>query len=1248
MKKAFLFFMTLFLVVWGALIIYKFNHYQFQRQWDWLNYAIMGETPAEQELFSKKNKEQWLKNVVGNKVAKMKVYFNNQAYLRKEVYETRENAPQTETALANLETIYQKKFKKELSPEKSFQLQELYLTKAIDAKGRKISLTSYELQSLKEIFQENDQSVDTLELKQIREIFEGKKVKLMPVEELKAFPSYKNFQAVLNLEKEINDGLQKVTTLTTSRIDEIRTELSSLSKKYGWGKSPISVIDKFLLFLLITYLFFIAYQYFFKEQSSVNLILRPWQVLGFYLSFIYLAFNFGYGENIAGINKLFIGESDFLLIQWSFISKIFLILLMYAILTLPALGIGTYVLQKLKFHFENVLTYFLFSLGLGFGGIILGALVLGMSQAWNIYAVLIFFLLVSGLFYKQIWFWLRTFVSQQFNFKTPYFSFKIFCVFVLGVFLSIAVIALLRPIPTGWDALGVYQNTAQLIGQYGYLISGMPFFNWEIIMSLAHVLFGSTMLALFLSFLGMLLVLLALYNFIREFIHKNGGLLAATIYISLPMVQHFSSSDMKIDNALLFFTILALMAFFYWRQSLIVPEPEGGLEEQVKLSSNWSQALFRILGLALFYFFVRLNAAADVAFFPWTLWANSSKGFTGGIEVLFSLTTIGIIIWQIIVFALDFKNFKTSLQKIKKAPLIVGLFLIVALLTVFLTNTGFLINKINSLMTILQNSFQGSVGKIVLISGGLIFALTSFWALFKKVSFLEVLRQYKFLFLAAIFIGLAVGTKLTTIYLIFAILILLAYYFWGFRGALVLFFGEIFALTFVPYGIILNYFFESSHLQQALIFMALALAIIFLLLTIWKFRGAFLRKSAVLILFLIFIALPVLPWMTKNTIETYASNPNPRLSLNAMLYGYNKNEPVLNTKDLDVNFGDCTSSAYDEELQRYIGDADQKAMKYLRLPWNMTMNLTSKIDPKSGDYKRTVQGLYINISFIFLIIVPFVLFILSRVYRNKNWALLFMFTILFFWVWILSAGQGVIWYALGGFVGLIGIVIMMVAGPYDFKFTRYILLIIISISFFCTASLRLEKWVNPNLFNYAYGKFSEWDTINSMLPDYLRIKRDMAEVQSKYPDRYYLYRVGTFIRFFIGENDKLIAREDNQLDFFTCLAKGKSDAEIVAMFKKLGFRYIMVDLYTTTIEKDWEGSLHQKFKRFVEFINNSPEVKIVYPKISADLLKKHPQLENQTDIPRIDYNTIEGGIIYTFPKNKVQVRHKGYAFLEIL
>ena len=118
------------------------------------------------------------------------------------------------------------------------------------------------------------------------------------------------------------------------------------------------------------------------------------------------------------------------------------------------------------------------------------------------------------------------------------------------------------------------------------------------------------------------------------------------------------------------------------------------------------------------------------------------------------------------------------------------------------------------------------------------------------------------------------------------------------------------------------------------------------------------------------------------------------------------------------------------------------------------------------------------------------------------------------------------------------------------------------------------------------GKVSSDALREITIPYYDGISATVMDRHTSIPDRPYLYRVGTFIAYFIPKNLEVIAINDHQLDAFNCLYQERNPELTIKRLKKLGFNSIVFDTNTATIEKDEQGSLHKKVNAFVEFVND--------------------------------------------------------------
>lgn len=182
---------------------------------------------------------------------------------------------------------------------------------------------------------------------------------------------------------------------------------------------------------------------------------------------------------------------------------------------------------------------------------------------------------------------------------------------VLGVTLSLNFIDVLRPIPIGHDALARYYNTPSLLTQYNELISGIPAYNFELIISLGQFVFNSTMIAVGISSLAGFLALALLYDTLKSVVKSQHALLLTTLFISLPMVSFLMHIDMKVDLSLLFISLLAVRSILEKRYAL------GGLFLGVAFGIKYTAA---ILIVTVFGF---------LGFSAWGAWGLAMVGLLG-------------------------------------------------------------------------------------------------------------------------------------------------------------------------------------------------------------------------------------------------------------------------------------------------------------------------------------------------------------------------------------------------------------------------------------------------------------------------------------------------------------------------------------------------------------------------------------------------------------------------------------------
>nr|MBP6085300.1 hypothetical protein [Candidatus Gracilibacteria bacterium] len=273
-------------------------------------------------------------------------------------------------------------------------------------------------------------------------------------------------------------------------------------------------------------------------------------------------------------------------------------------------------------------------------------------------------------------------------------------------------------------------------------------------------------------------------------------------------------------------------------------------------------------------------------------------------------------------------------------------------------------------------------------------------------------------------------------------------------------------------------------------------------------------------------------------------------------------------------------SGAEEELGRYIGDDINPLTKYFGLPWDMTMNINQ-------------PGFYVDISFLFLSFIP----LLILFWKREQWPELWQEVAVFFgivWYFWLFVSSGIPWYGIAGFLPALLLVMRFRSlAQVHLPGARWWVPLLIILSLTSTTLLRETELGSVGQMAYSFGLKNEQQIIagtNASYPAIIDVLNQEPFASSK--DRY-IYRIGTFINYFIDNNRQRVF-DDAQLDTFRCLdGDASSDARTVERLQQLGFAYIVYDTNTQTIERDKNGTLHKKVSRFTQFALKN--LKVVAP-----------------------------------------------------
>lgn len=257
-------------------------------------------------------------------------------------------------------------------------------------------------------------------------------------------------------------------------------------------------------------------------------------------------------------------------------------------------------------------------------------------------------------------------------------------IFFIVFVLSVSLVNALRPMPIGWDDLGVYMNFPKIMATSGELLQWWGLYVWQLITGTGFLFSYTAAQAFYINQLGWILAIIGIICALSYILEESGKksflslpVLFAALFYSMPMTVFQQAKDMKLDPALMFFSISAFLAVFsLWKREysekkvftiIFLAGILTGLAFGVKVTSLmlllWSLWLiaYRYLSLAGFlgYFFLFI-----AVFTQFHLWARLNVTVPSNTTLISSVVWISSLLGIIGIFWWSFSK-KNWIKKIQ-------------------------------------------------------------------------------------------------------------------------------------------------------------------------------------------------------------------------------------------------------------------------------------------------------------------------------------------------------------------------------------------------------------------------------------------------------------------------------------------------------------------------------------------------------------------------------------------------------
>ncbi len=419
---------------------------------------------------------------------------------------------------------------------------------------------------------------------------------------------------------------------------------------YYSNEANIKNFDGYFVYIIFVGIYYWAYKYFQINSLKKEISFSPFEIfIHFFVHLILLSSLFFYYNWMSWFESF-----------WNWIALSFKILF-YSLLPLIIVYISTafwqFSLKKILEKYTKKSSNYKLITWISFGIFlfIFTLTIIWMIGFYNLYSVFGILIIFSIVSYKE----LINLIKSTFNYKiectnnniysddllekiNPKLLSTEFLFLVIILLLGVNLISIFRPFPIWWDDLWAYMNFAHLMANDWTVWFLGSMMSWQTFTGIGYM-FNNPTLAFFLNnvwgFISVLIITLIISEIFKNkketFI--NLPLLASVIFISMPMIVFQQAKDMKLDPALFFISISALYMLFEFYNNY-----KKGWTQGLPLQKSSILKLFTVIWLLLgFAFTIKFTTLLLISAVIWVLFFTRLwiLGFLWYLSIYFAIFT---------------------------------------------------------------------------------------------------------------------------------------------------------------------------------------------------------------------------------------------------------------------------------------------------------------------------------------------------------------------------------------------------------------------------------------------------------------------------------------------------------------------------------------------------------------------------------------------------------------------------------